>query len=437
MRAWIVILLLLAGCRTAKSFLMGSNERIYIDVEVANKGEDSYESMLYMTVPQGISYVGFDKIGKDIPILCSAPSPSTNNTLKCDIGNPLPAYGTAKFKVIFQHLPRYGSELKSSYDFYVTVNSTNPEEIYHQGDNVKPISLPIRVQTDIKVTGVSNPPTVLHNASLWKRPDEPKSETEIGPEVFHVYVVSCQGPSHIEQAEVTILWPSYVNGDQHFLYLLEQPFIEGPGVCEHVEDVNPLGLTIIHRNHNSIIFRDEKRVTTSTTVLDTEESLIDGEGRRYSSSSSSSSGGGGGAGGGGSERGYSTSTSFSSSYGGGGSGGGGGFGSGGEGSFGSGSSSFRNATSHRESFSDNKRVTSSRGQSQSFNYSRSYSSSYGESSRSSSSGSSSPADEYKVSSIAFHSSPSLQFPKNPFPLLSPIALCLLPVECSFDNNDNI
>jgi integrin alpha 8 len=374
---------------------MGSTERIYIDVEVYNNGEDSYESMMYMTVPQGLSYVNFEKTKdprKDIPILCSAPTPSTNNTLKCDIGNPLPTYAAAKFKVIFQ--PRYGSEVKSSYDFDVTVNSTNPEEIYNKGDNIKGISLPIRVQTDIKVTGVSNPPTVLHNASLWKRPDEPKSEAEIGPEVFHVYVVSCQGPSHIENAEVTILWPSYVNGDQHFLYLLEQPFIEGPGECEHVEDVNPLGLTIIHRNHNSIIFRDESRV--STTVLDTEESLIGGgEGRRGAGGASLSGGSS-----------YSSSSSFS-----------------GGSAAGGGSAGFSNATSHREYHSEHKRVSSSKGHSQSYNYSRSYSS-FGESSRSSSNGgdssSSSSADEYKVSSIAFHSSLSLQFPKNPlFPFVIP------------------
>ncbi len=74
---------------------MGSAERIYVDVEVYNNGEDSYESMMYMAVPAGLSYVNFEKTPdprKDVPILCSAPSPSTNNTLKCDIGNPVCTY---------------------------------------------------------------------------------------------------------------------------------------------------------------------------------------------------------------------------------------------------------------------------------------------------------------------------------------------------------
>jgi hypothetical protein len=90
----------------------------------------------------------------------------------------MPTYSTAKFRVIFQ--PRYGSEVKSSYDFYVTVNSTNPEEIYAKADNAKALSLPIRVQTDLKVYGVSKEEKVQHNATQWKQSGEFKSETEIG-----------------------------------------------------------------------------------------------------------------------------------------------------------------------------------------------------------------------------------------------------------------
>ncbi|XP_021948515.1 integrin alpha-PS2 isoform X2 [Folsomia candida] len=287
----------------SKSFLMGSSERIHVDVEVHNNGEDSYESMMYMTVPPGLSYVNFEKktdSRKDVPILCSAPSPSTNNTIKCDIGNPMPTFATAKFRVIFQ--PRYGSEVKSSYDFHVTVNSTNPEETYAKGDNAKSFSLPIRVSTDLKVYGVSKEEIIQHNASQWKQSGEFKSESEIGPEVYHIYDIKCQGPSHIANAEVTIIWPSYLAGithdgdSRHFMYLLEQPRVDGPGECDFVEDVNPLGLTILHRRWENIIVHGDNRATT--TVVDSEEGLIGGEGRRGGSTSSSStfvisSGGGG------------------------------------------------------------------------------------------------------------------------------------------------
>lgn len=230
--------------RSDRSFLMGSTKRIWVDVEVANNGEDSYETMLYMTVPQSLSYVNFDRLdtSKDVPILCSAPTPSTNNTLRCDIGNPLPFHSKARLRVFFQ--PRYGSDFKSSYDFLIVANSTNPEDVHKRGDNLIPVSFPIRVQTDMKVFGVSDPQPVRHNASLYKKFEEKNSETEIGPEVTHVYEVKCEGPSDIEQAEVRILWPSYTLSGQHFVYLLEQPLVEGPAVCEHVDDVNPLALTL-------------------------------------------------------------------------------------------------------------------------------------------------------------------------------------------------
>lgn len=46
-----------------------------------------------MTVPPGINYKKIERLDnneKDIPVQCSAPSIMTNNTLHCDIGNPLP-----------------------------------------------------------------------------------------------------------------------------------------------------------------------------------------------------------------------------------------------------------------------------------------------------------------------------------------------------------
>lgn len=268
-------------CRSDRSFLMGSTDRIWVDVEVANNGEDSYETMLYMTVPQGLSYVRFDHLdrSKDVSILCSAPSPSTNNTLKCDIGNPLPFHSKARLRVYFQ--PRYGSEIKSSYDFHVVANSSNPEDIHKRGDNILPISFPIRVQTDTKVFGVSQPQPVRHNATFWKKFTEKNSETEIGPEVTHVYEVKCEGPSDIEEAEVRILWPSYTLNGEHFIYLLEQPMVEGPAECDHVDDVNPLALTLQRKNkwltrRTQELYNERRVVTTGGNLgdYDTEETLI-------------------------------------------------------------------------------------------------------------------------------------------------------------------
>lgn len=79
--------------RSAESFLLGSNEKLKIDVIVQNEGEDSFETTFDMTISPGVNYVKIERMDNnenDIPVQCSAPSAMTNNTLHCDIGNPLP-----------------------------------------------------------------------------------------------------------------------------------------------------------------------------------------------------------------------------------------------------------------------------------------------------------------------------------------------------------
>lgn len=69
--------------------MLGSNERIMLDVRVINVGEDAFEATYTLEIPPGTNYVKFDQIGKerDIPVHCNF---GVNNTVKCDVGNPLP-----------------------------------------------------------------------------------------------------------------------------------------------------------------------------------------------------------------------------------------------------------------------------------------------------------------------------------------------------------
>lgn len=61
------------------------------EVLIPNYGEDAFEASFYMNIPPGMNFRKIEKIGdiKDTLITCTAPSAATNNTLKCDIGNPL------------------------------------------------------------------------------------------------------------------------------------------------------------------------------------------------------------------------------------------------------------------------------------------------------------------------------------------------------------
>lgn len=194
--------------RSDEAFIMGSTERIWIEIQVENNGEDSFESMLYIKVPAGLSYVTADPLDtrKDIPILCSAPTPSTNNTVRCDVGNPLPTFAKARVRIYFQ--TRETSDPKRSFEFTVRVNSTNPEDGYRTGDNYREIVMPIEVATDLKVFGSSKPQPLPYNVTFYQGKAK-LNESHIGPEVLHTYEVKCIGPSNIEEASVTIFWPSF------------------------------------------------------------------------------------------------------------------------------------------------------------------------------------------------------------------------------------
>nr|CAD7462062.1 unnamed protein product [Timema tahoe] len=73
-------------------YLLGSGGEFEIDVLVENKGQDAFEAVYDLQLPPGMNYINFDRLDeeRDVPVQCSAPTPQTNNTLKCDIGNPLP-----------------------------------------------------------------------------------------------------------------------------------------------------------------------------------------------------------------------------------------------------------------------------------------------------------------------------------------------------------
>lgn len=60
------------------------------DIMIPNYGEDAFEAGFFMVFPKGLNFRKVD-YPRDSPITCTAPTPATNMTLKCDLGNPLSA----------------------------------------------------------------------------------------------------------------------------------------------------------------------------------------------------------------------------------------------------------------------------------------------------------------------------------------------------------
>ncbi|XP_050537137.1 integrin alpha-PS2 isoform X2 [Daktulosphaira vitifoliae] len=227
-----------------ETFLLGSTEKIKIDVIVQNEGEDSFETTYHMTIPQGINYVKVERMSdndNDIPVQCSAPSVSTNHTLLCDIGNPLPRSRYVQFRVILE--PYQTAEGKARYDFFIAVNSTNPENSISMSDNAIHLGVPLWVETDLIIEGTSKPEDVHYNTTSEDVIDI-KEEKQIGPQVVHLYGIRNKGPSDILEAEAYIDWPLYTLNGEPLLYLLEMPETIGPVKCQAMEPINPLKISV-------------------------------------------------------------------------------------------------------------------------------------------------------------------------------------------------
>lgn len=91
--AYICVTYFLIIYRTDDRYLLGSKEPLTIDVSIANRGEDAFEAGFYMTLPPGLNLRKVEQsvANRDTLVTCTPPTAATNNTLKCDIGNPLPA----------------------------------------------------------------------------------------------------------------------------------------------------------------------------------------------------------------------------------------------------------------------------------------------------------------------------------------------------------
>jgi hypothetical protein len=227
-------------------YLLGSGRRLEMDVIVHNTGEDAFEATFNLQLPVGVDYIKIERVEVfEIPVHCSAPKQSNNNTLRCDIGNPLPQNKMVQFKVLLQ--PVTSQVTKSVYEFDMQVNSTNPEADGTTNDNSERLYLPIWVESELRVDGESKPKDLYYNPDNYTVTNV-TTELEFGPAVTHNYTIRNQGPSDIVEAEAFLIWPAQTLSGKELLYLLEQPETLGPIACESA-NANYLSLKVRMNAH--------------------------------------------------------------------------------------------------------------------------------------------------------------------------------------------
>lgn len=222
-------------------YLLGSDKRIELEVTVQNAYEDAFEATYNLVLPPGIDYIKIETQDKpEIPVHCSAPKQSNNNTLKCDIGNPLPNGNLVRFTVLLQ--PMTIQEEISSYEFDMEVNSSNSEPFSTTHDNKQHLSLKIWVETEMLIEGESKPKDLFYNPENYTSTNI-TTEIEYGPVFTHNYTIRNRGPSRIEEAEIYLRWPAATLANDDLVYLLEQPETSGPILCGPA-NANPLSLKL-------------------------------------------------------------------------------------------------------------------------------------------------------------------------------------------------
>lgn len=131
------------------TFLQGSTERLVVDVDVFNAGEDAFESKFFIVMPSTMRFFSVEKDTTDQAIFCSAPDDDRQLVLRCDIGNPLNAQHTAHFRAIFQLQP---GDFNDTITFLANVNSTNPEVSATESDNFQRVTIQVKTKASLKLT---------------------------------------------------------------------------------------------------------------------------------------------------------------------------------------------------------------------------------------------------------------------------------------------
>lgn len=131
-----------------KNYLLGSKDILYVNVTVTNYGEDAFESNFFMQIPNSFE---FRKVEKNPAISCEAPKFENNNTLKCEVGNPLQGGRLVNFSILLA--PNKSQQYSSAYNFFMNVNSTNKETPETEFDNLLKKTVEMWIKTQLSITG--------------------------------------------------------------------------------------------------------------------------------------------------------------------------------------------------------------------------------------------------------------------------------------------
>lgn len=275
---------LIVTVQAPEVYVLGKKDKLTVNVRVTNDGEDAFQSVVYIPVPEGLHYSSFTEL-ENTTATCSPRTRKGETTVLCDIGNPLKALTGVVFDVEFQQ----GGDLdKPVFEFLVSANSTNQEHQHTKSDNHVTQSVEVNVNTALEMYGTSEPERLDYNRSRYTEYSSGMHEEEYGPEIIHKYVISNKGTSDILLIDIIILWPSKSDGED-LLYLLENPLTQGALVCQPEPGINPMSLKLYSRRDTyrrlklggSQAYSSVKQIDTKQATEESQVKSVTSTGAKY------------------------------------------------------------------------------------------------------------------------------------------------------------
>lgn len=237
-----------------EKFTVGTlDQTLTLNVTVENKGEDSYLTQYFVTIPPGFEYGGIENYETKYSVSCSPVDGQQQQDRNepyqfvCDIGNPLPAGAKAAFGFKLSGSPDIDVS-KEYVEVRMGVNSTNEEKPGQERDNQMVMRIPVEINAQLALIGRSDPEQVDYSVRNRTQGTGATFDFEIGPVVNHLFQVTNRGPSAISGAILDIVWPSYSASGKHLLYLIDKPFIsdstKAKCLVKQGQNINPAYLAI-------------------------------------------------------------------------------------------------------------------------------------------------------------------------------------------------
>ncbi|XP_041477996.1 integrin alpha-9-like isoform X2 [Lytechinus variegatus] len=241
--------------RGTKYLPLGSADNIYVMVDLMNQGEEAHQAQVLIEYPVGITFVRVESNRQQETIVLCSPLTTSNETASvlCDVDNPMKANSRSSFRVKLSVPTAHANS--RSIDIVVSASTSSTEYNHTLYNNIQRIRVPIRIEADITISGVTRPNSVLYGlpeSSNSNSQDSAINESQmdetlplipsevnelnldkhIGPAFKHIYDARNLGPSNLPfmtSVNITIPWKTK-NGDM-LIYFSNIDF-KGTGVCE-------------------------------------------------------------------------------------------------------------------------------------------------------------------------------------------------------------